>query len=262
VTGLQKITGPVSPFDSKPSKTALPALCPSGKRVIGGGGWVVTANGANDVALTEVRPVHPASGQDSYVVTAQELTATATENWSVQAFAICASPVSGLTIQSSVSNSFAEGEVFCPSGQKVLGSGGRVNNPANHVALNEVTPFLEGDRVRVAATDTRPGAANVWTVTSYAVCAPAPAGYQVVFAPSAQHLSEPQKVAFVTCPAGTSVHGAAAVAVPGLLGASASPVVLQVIYPFNGLDKVEAFAVESIPTDGNWDVRAVAICAA
>ena len=57
VTGIQKVTGAVSPTDSQSSKTAPPALCPSGKRVIGGGGWVfTTAVGANTVGLTELRP--------------------------------------------------------------------------------------------------------------------------------------------------------------------------------------------------------------
>jgi hypothetical protein len=257
VTGIHKVTGLVSTNDSQPSKT-VHVDCPVGERVIGGGGWVFPPAGADadKVGLTELRPVHPASGVDSYVVTAQEITPNIATNWSVQSFVICASPVSGLNIVSSVSNPFSEQDAFCPAGQKVLGSGGRVDNAANHVKLVEATPFLAGDRVRVAAFDTIPGSTAIWTVTAFAVCAPAPAGYQVVFAPSAATMSEPEKVAFVTCPAGTRVHGAAATTVGGTQGLA-----LQVVYPFNALDKVEAFAVETIPNSTNWDVRAVAICA-
>jgi hypothetical protein len=262
VTGIQKITGKVSATDSQPSKTAPPALCPSGQRVIGGGGWVfTTATGANTVGLTELRPVHPASGQDSYVVSAQELTPNVTTTWSVQAYAICANPVSDLTIVSKESSAFNQVNVLCPSNHKVLGSGGQVNNPANHVALNFVSPFETGGNVWVAASDFVTGGSSVWTVTAFAVCAPAPPGYQVVFAPSSENLSEPVKVAFVTCPAGTRVHGAAAGVVPERIAGSTQGLVLQVVYPFNALDRVEASAVETITNNTSWDVRAVAICA-
>ena len=258
VTGIHKVPGMVSPNDSKPAKTAPPALCPVGERVIGGGGWVFpTAADADRVALTELQPVHPASGQDSYVVSAAEVTPNISSNWSVQAYAICASPVSGLNIVSSVSNPFSETDAFCPVGQSVLGSGARVNNAGNHTKLVSATPFLAGDRVRAAAADDGSAAVGQWTVTAYAVCAPTPAGYQVVFTPSATNQSEPEKVAVVSCPAGTRVHGAAAIIVP-----SGPGLALQVAYPFNALDKVEAFAVETQPSSGNWDVRAVAICAA
>jgi len=195
------------------------------------------------------------------VVTAQEITPNIT-NWSVQAYAICASPVSGMNIKSHTGSAFNESEVFCPVGQSVLGSGGRVDNPANHVKLLMVTPFEAGDRVRVAAAEDGFASTAVWTVTAFAVCAPTPAGYQVKFAKSTKTGSEPEKVAFVTCPAGTRVHGAAAATalLPGPAGGLAG-IALQVIYPFNALDQVEAFAVETTPNNSNWDVRAVAVCA-
>ncbi|HEV7655649.1 MAG TPA: hypothetical protein VGP36_13080 [Mycobacteriales bacterium] len=256
VTGIHKVTGTASPSNSLPAKTAS-ALCPVGERVIGGGGWAFPSTAdADRVALTELRPVHPASGQDSYVVSAAEVTPNISSNWSVQAFAICAGPVSGLNIVSSVSNPFREVDAFCPAGQSVLGSGALVNNAGNHTRLVEATPFLAGDRVRAAAQDDGSAAVGQWTVTAYAVCAPTPAGYQVVFAPSATNQSEPEKVAFVSCPAGTRVHGAAA-----LVASPAPGIALQVVYPFNALDKVEAFGVETQPNSFNWDVRAVAICA-
>jgi hypothetical protein len=239
VPGIQKVTGPVSANDSKPSKTDH-ADCPVGTRVLGGGGWAFpTTADIDKVGLTELRPVHPASGRDSYVVTAQEITPNITTNWSVQAYAICASPVSGLNIVSSVSNAFDEGGVVCPAGQKVLGSGGRVDNPANHVKLQMETPLSSGVEVAVAATDSSLGVpTGEWTVTSFAVCAPAPPGYQLVFAPSMTTQSESEKPALVTCPAGTRVHGAAAsTAAPPFIGGPVG-VALQKAYPNNALDQV------------------------
>jgi hypothetical protein len=259
VPGLQKINGTTSASDSQPTKT-VHADCPAGQRVLGGGGWIFIGGAdADKVGLTELRPVHPASGVDQYVVTAEEVTPNITSNWSVQAFAICAAPVSGMSIVPNTGSAFNETDAFCPVGQVVLGSGGKVNNPAGHVKLITATPFQAGDRVRTAAASDTSGATNVWTVTSYAVCAPRPAGYQVVFQPSALRASEPEKLAAVVCPAGTRVHGAAAVTV---LSGDGRGISLQLIYPFNALDRVQAFGVETQPNSSNWEVRAVAICAA
>jgi hypothetical protein len=262
VAGIQKVTGPLSATDSQPSKSVR-ATCPVGKRVLGGGGWAFSGPvaDADKIGLTELQPVHPAVGQDYYQVTGQEITPNITTNWSLQAFAICADPVSGLHIVSDVSNPRSEGQVFCPVGQVVLGSGGRIDNPANHVKLIMVTPFEAGDRVRVAAAEDALGAGGNWTVTSFAVCAPTPPGYRVVFQRSTSIQSEPEKVAFVSCPPGTRVHGAAAATVLLNFAAPNTGLALQVVYPFNALDQVEAFSVETVPNAGTWDVRAVAICA-
>ena len=265
VPGLQKFQGAVSANDSTQTKT-VHADCPAGLRVLGGGGWIFTGGAdADKVALTELRPVHPPSGVDQYVVTAEEIIPNITSNWSVQAYVICSSPISGLSIVPNTGFSFASAaDAFCPIGQVVLGSGGKVNNPAGHVKLTGATPESAGDRVITTVVEDSSGATNVWSVTSYAVCAPRPAGYQVVFARSDLRASEPEKLAAVVCPTGTSVHGAAAIALTletggtGTSGAFA----LQVIYPFNALDRVQAFAVEIVPTSITWEVRAVAICAA
>jgi len=265
VPGLQKFQSLPSANDSKPTKT-VHADCPAGLRVLGGGGWIFTGGAdADKVALTELRPVHPPSGVDQYVVTAEEIIPNITSNWSVQAYVICSSPISGLSIVPNTGFSFASAaDAFCPIGQVVLGSGGKVNNPAGHVKLTGATPESAGDRVITTVVEDSSGATNVWSVTSYAVCAPRPAGYQVVFARSDLRASEPEKPAAVVCPVGTRVHGAAAIALTletggtGTSGAFA----LQVIYPFNALDRVQAFAVEIVPTSITWEVRAVAICAA
>jgi hypothetical protein len=83
VPGLQKITGLTSANDSVPVKT-VHADCPAGQRVLGGGGWIFTGGAdADKVGLTELRPVHPVSGVDQYVVTAEEVTPNITSNWSV-----------------------------------------------------------------------------------------------------------------------------------------------------------------------------------
>lgn len=263
VPGLQKFQGAVSANDSTPVKT-VHADCPAGLRVLGGGGWIFAGGAdADKVGLTELRPVHPVSGVDQYVVTAEEVTPNITSNWSVQAYVLCASPVSGMSIVTNTGSSFNATDAFCPVGQVVLGSGGKVNNPAGHVKLIMVTPFQAGDRVRTTAVSDNAGATNVWSVTSYAVCAPRPAGYQVVFERSVLRASEPEKLASVVCPAGTRVHGAAAVTLTLQTGGPGTilGLALQLIFPFNALDRVQAMSVETEPTSVTWEVRAVAICA-
>ena len=202
---------------------------------------------------------------DQYVVTAEESVPNITSNWSVQAYVTCSSPISGLSIVPNTGFSFSiAADAFCPIGQVVLGSGGKVNNPAGHVKLVGATPTQAGDRVTTAVVEDNSGATNVWSVTSYAVCAPRPAGYQVVFARSDLRASEPEKPALVACPTGTRVHGAATIALTLETGGTGTPggaFALQMIYPFNALDRVQAFAVEIVPTSITWEVRAVAICA-
>jgi hypothetical protein len=141
---------------------------------------------------------------------------------------------------------------------------GKVNNPAGHVKLVAATPLLAGDRVTTGVVEDNSGATNVWSVTSYAVCAPRPAGYQVglrAVGPTGLGAGEARAI---VCPAGTKVHGAAAIALTldtsGL--GDTRGLALQLIYPFNALDRVQAFAVETNPVSITWEVRAVAICAA
>jgi hypothetical protein len=259
VTGVQQVTGPLSAVDSQPSKT-VKATCPAGKQVIGGGGWVnatVTAD-STKVTLVEMQPVHPASGADFYEVTGQEVTPNITTNWWVQAFAMCADPVPGLhivTFTSSV-NAF-RADSFCAPGEVSIGGGGRVNNPANHVALSGVFP-LTTDRFSAAVLPDSAGFAGTWTVTSYAVCAPPPAGYEIAFKNSTGAGTDPTKVALVNCPAGKHVLSPAATtkvqAPPG--------VALQVVFPSPALDQVEGVAAATHPIAVDWQpVAAVAICA-
>jgi hypothetical protein len=262
IAGLVKVNGPTSAIDSQPTKTDR-ADCPAGTRVIGGGGWVhaLAAADSAKVALVALQPVHPASGPDHYVAVGQEITPNITTNWWVQAYAICASPVSGLQIISKTSSSRAQAaDVFCPAGQQPLGGGGRVDNPTNRVALVGATPTeTAGNRKYSAyARADRLDYTGLWTVTVYAVCAPTPPGYEVVYAHSTGGPSDTNKVAFVSCPSGKRVHGAA-----GTVNVSApTGIALQVVYPFNALDQVEAAAVETVPTEVDWKpVAAVAICA-
>jgi len=262
VPGLQRVASPVSAHNSVSPKTVF-ALCPPDQRVIGGGGSIIEGADVGltaKPALTQLEPVFAAT--DAYVVTAAETRQGTTGNWRVAGWAMCANPLPGLHLASvttgrSTSPAQATAAV-CPGGQRVLGTGGniRISSPGR-VALQVARPSEPGDIARVRAHEDADGFAGLWSVTAYAVCAPEPAGYDVMFgAPSMASGSETIKTASATCPPGTRVHsaGAATTAVaPAQVG-------LQRIVPsFVG---TTARAVETAPTGADWDfILATAICA-
>lgn len=261
VAGIHKVTGPISTTDSQQTKIAT-ATCPVGERVLGGGGWAFPSASADAtrVALIELRPVHPPLGQDFYRAIAQESAPGIASTWSVQAYAICARPVPGMHVVSVTGPVTASAaDAWCPAGEDPLGGGGSIGNAGGQVGLGSMTPRSTGDVISVVALP-YPGSHDAFTVTAYAVCAPTPPGYEVSYAFSTGPPSDDVKVAFASCPAGTSVHGAA-----GTVRFFPDPppgVALQVVFPNNALTQVEAAAVETTVTTQDWQpVVAVAICA-
>ncbi|MFY1687349.1 hypothetical protein [Plantactinospora sp. WMMB782] len=266
VTGIEKVTSPLSAVDSQQTHTAR-AQCPVGKWVIGGGGWAfaVAAADSAKVTLVQLFPEHRTDGTpDSYVVTGSETTAAMTGDWWVQAYAICASRsgLSGYQVVgtgNSATSSPAELEAQASCGtRRAIGGGARIVNPGRDVALQISRASVSGDIFRAGAHEDADGYAGNWTVDAYAVCVNQPAGYQVVTTASAQSDSEAEKIAFAHCPSGTRVHGAGA----AISNTAPGGVSLQVVYPANALDSVQAFAVENTPVSQDWDfIVSQAICA-
>ncbi|MEQ4305055.1 hypothetical protein ABNF97_27365 [Plantactinospora sp. B6F1] len=266
VTGIEKVTSPLSAIDSQQTHTAR-AECPAGKWVIGGGGWAfaVAAADSAKVTLVQLFPEHRTDGApDSFVVTGSETTAAMTGDWWVQAYAICASRsgLSGYQVvgtRNSATSSPVELEARAECGSKrAIGGGARIVNPGRDVALQVSRASASGDIFRATAHEDANGYSGNWTVDAYAVCLNRPAGYQVVMTASAQSDSESEKIAFARCPNGTRVHGAGA----AISDTAPGGVSLQVVYPANALDDVQAFAVENTPVSQDWDfIVSQAICA-
>lgn len=267
VTGIEKVTSPVSSIDSQQTHTAR-AECPAGKSVIGGGGWAfaVAAADSAKVALVQMLPDHRAGdARDSFVVTGSETTSAMTGDWWVQAYAICAadSGLSGYEVETNHGSATSspdglERVAVCDSGKRAIGGGARIVNPGREVALRMARASGPGDIFRGAAHEDANGYAGDWTLDVYAVCVHAPAGYQVVTTASAQSDSESEKFALARCPSGKRVHGAGA----AVSNTAPGGVSLQVVYPSSSLGQVEAFAVENTPVSQDWDlIVAQAICA-
>jgi hypothetical protein len=266
VTGIEKVTSPLSPVDSQQTHTAR-AECPAGKWVVGGGGWAfaVAAADSAKVTLIQLRPDHRTDGsRDSYVASGSETTTAMTGDWWVQAYAICAAPsgLSGYTVATAhtpVTSSppSAEAQAVCGT-KRAIGGGARIVNPGREVGLLISRASGTGDIFRAGAHEDANGYSGNWGVDAYAVCVNPPAGYQVVTTASTASDSEAEKIAFANCPAGKRVHGAGA----AITNTAPGGVSLQVVYPSSSLGQVEAFAVENTPVSQDWDfIVAQAICA-
>ena len=97
------------------------------------------------------------------------------------------------------------GFLACPAGTVALGGGGSINAGAPGITIVQNNPSPAG--WVFAAIEQGAGTAAVWSLTTWAVCAPAPAGYQIV---QANGTVNPPASAIATCPAGKKVTGAGA----------------------------------------------------
>jgi hypothetical protein len=264
VPGLQKVRA-ISAIDSASSKTAT-ASCPAGKRVIGGGGGLVwdLQHHTRDVVLTGLVPVHPLSGPDSYAVTAHEDQGGTTEDWWVESFALCADPIAGqhTVVAGGTFGSAASQapQASCNPGERVLGTGGWIQDTGGQVGIQVSRASTGGTFSYFQAHEDADGYAGNWGLLAYAVCAPAPAGYEIAQAASPTSLSEAEKVAVATCtPGKTTLGGGGATA----FNAPGNVFLTRINLVGAGLsNRVDAVADENVSTAANWDfIVAQGICA-
>jgi hypothetical protein len=243
--------------DSSPRKSVR-AFCPAGERVIGGGAEIDSAS--HRITLTEARP--DLGTLDAYVVSAAETPNQTALGWSVTAYAMCAKPIAGLNLAvASSSHSSATRQAtaaVCPSGQRVIGSGAEIDDKSGHVALQVARPSHPGDIARAEAQEAHAPHPGAWHVTAYALCAPTPAGYEVVFGESLLRGSEGLKTAFARCaPFKQLLSSGAAISnlAPG-------QVALRTMRPETPFRRTVAEATETSPLAASWDfIVASSVCA-
>jgi hypothetical protein len=149
----------------------------------------------------------------------------------------------------------------CPAGTVVYGGGGHLFNvpDGDQVRLSGLRPLvtlLGMTGFRASATEDDSGYNKAWSVTAYAICGPALAGWQVVWATSAS-ASNQWGSATAHCPAGKKALSAGAEVSNG-----GRDVVLQLIVPDVSLGWVVGAAYEDeTGYAGNWQVTAYAVCA-
>ncbi|WP_449348956.1 hypothetical protein [Streptomyces shaanxiensis] len=186
------------------------ARCPAGRVALGGGVRIV--GGQNRVLLRGSYPQ-----RTGWVAAAQELEPGGPGSgprapWQVVAYAVCAKAPAGLTYQARTSASTSQpsstGQVFCPTGKRLLALGGRVNGAGFKVGVNAIT--VDSGQLRSATArggEATPTAAR-WSVTAYAVCT-APIGQTLVESFWKPVIGAAQSgTAFAPCRQGTRAFGA------------------------------------------------------
>jgi hypothetical protein len=254
----------VSLSNSEPTK-AVSAFCPPGRRVTGGSGQII--GGTGQVVLTRMQPVHT-NNLDRFEVVAAEDQGGFNGNWSVRAYVICASPITGMTITESVVEAeptdpflavFATAN--CPGGTRSIGGGGRITSGHGQVQLRHSQEA--GVHHVAAGVVDADGAEEPWSVTAYAVCAPLSADQvTLVQAQTSPPDSTSPKSQSVDCPPGmlvSGVGGSVSIGTPDL------PLAFESLVPEVGAQQVPGNTVtvtarETSATDENWSVRATAYC--
>ena len=169
VPGLQLVSAQSA---SNSSSKSVTVSCPSGKVVIGAGGQVNVGTSGRAV-LDEITPLPNLSGVTAVGV---ETVGGTTSNWTVKAYAICASAgaVPGLQLvsaQSAINSSVKSVTASCPSGKQLIGAGGQINATSGEAVLDEITPLPNLSGVTTVGVEPGSGTANSWSVKSYAICA-------------------------------------------------------------------------------------------
>jgi hypothetical protein len=192
VTGLQVVSavtegGPASP-------KSVTATCPAGKRVVGTGVYIDGVDGR--VMLDDLIPT-----STTVRVTGYEDQAGTSASWWIRAFAVCSDPLRGLEIVSATKVAGPNGataNASCSAGKRSLGAGASITGGLGQVVLDAMRPTDAG--ASATAFEDADGAPRTWRLTSYAICAVAPAGLERVIhtAPA----DSQDKVGSPTCSAG------------------------------------------------------------
>ncbi|SCL68502.1 hypothetical protein GA0070606_4803 [Micromonospora citrea] len=246
---IQTTTGPSNSIAKSQN-----APCPTGTKVIGGGG-AITGSGLGQVGMDIMRPL---VGGDAYSVTGREDENGVGGNWAVTASAICARPPAGLVMVSGssapslgTSNWF---EKSCPLGKRAIGVGGAVvGAPNSEVVLEDLR--IHQNSVVVAGAEDGTGFDDSWWLDATAICADPLPGEQRVTNDS-DYTSAATRSVVATCPPGTRVHGVGG----EILGGDGQVRLTQMRATTS--TTVTVSAVEDEDGFGsNWKVRAYAVCA-
>ena len=240
-------------IDSSDPKS-VSAQCPAGMRVTGVGGDVTGAVG--EAQLDALIPRGTSVGAGAF----EDDTGLAS-NWSLHAYAVCATPLPGLEIVSDTSNSAStatnRANATCPTGKQVVGGGADLNGTGHggNVVLDGPSPDHALTSVTGFGIEDEDGTAANWTVTAFAVCATPPPGLEVVTAHSEVD-SDPASVT-ATCPSGKNLLGTGA-----FIGNAFGQAVLDDVRPNAALTSVTVTAHEDRDGyAGDWFVVGHAICA-
>jgi hypothetical protein len=167
--GYERVPAAVSASNSTSPKSAT-ATCPSGKYLIGTGARI--EGGLGQVVLDDVTP---STSLQSIRVTAYEDEDGTAANWTVRAYAICASPPPGLHLvvaHGLPGSSKSQGvTAACAPGFQVHGLGGEITGGNGQVSMDDLPRHVSLNSVTVTGVEDETGTAANWSVRAYAICA-------------------------------------------------------------------------------------------
>lgn len=174
--------------------------------------------------------------------------------WALASTASAAVPGLQLVTKTSPSSSFNKSEVaICPGAKRLLGGGGTIAGGLGEVVLDDLTP---GTRTFLAfGREDQDGLASNWSIRAFAICADPVPGLELVS--TTGPTSSFAKSTSAACPTGKQV-----VSTGGEITGGNGQVSIFRFGTLSSLRSVRVSAREDRDGfDGNWSVRAHAICA-
>ena len=255
VAGLQRVAV-TGPSDSTSSKLAT-ADCPVGKSVIGVYGTINSPNG--QVVLDSL---FPNIAMTSANIAAAEDGTGNSANWSLTAYAVCASTTELVTV-TPPGRGTSGGAGFqgtCPAGKLPAGVGGDITGGFGRMGIQALRPgFSSANEWRTSTMSDPSATIENWLLAAQGVCTTAIAGQEVVGVESLAD-STAEKSVTAACPAGKRVIGGG-----GAIGTSDFAVqrILTGVTPNSTLTTVTATGHEDeAGYSQDWTVVAYAVCAA
>jgi len=245
-SGLVRVTSGPTPENSDLRKSKR-ARCPTGFRVVGGGGWAYD-HGHGMVALTAVVPGRDrVLRRDYFQATASEPSTGFSAGWWLEAYALCAPAASLPGYQqvsaTSTNTNFVTARAKCPAGKRIFGTGASVS-PDDHAGLQLFRSTGPRDAAVATARSRGEYFGNI-KLHAFGICTTAPA----VTVATVRN----QDNAAADCPSGMRAHGVAGGGSPTDSGNS----FLQDVYPPSQLHRARA-AMTATPNGG---MVTQAICA-
>jgi hypothetical protein len=190
-------------------------------------------------------------------------------NWAIAVYAICAPVSASLGLEVVIRNSDDSVEKVgpfeyvndiaapCPSGKRIVGTGGIVRGPTGHVSFQQIRPNQQGAYAFVQGVrhaGLYPPAK--FTVTAYAVCAYPIQGWHVVI-DGTDYNDARLQVASVECPDGEQIIGGGLTKGDGY-GWAHVETIRPTGSPFQRLDVIGAIPDPYSTYD--WNLAAWAVC--
>jgi hypothetical protein len=250
---VRVISSPRAPADAG-------ATCPTGTKVLGGGGRITGVVGT--VHLYMLKP-YIEHGVHHFLASWVGKTADFGDNWTATTWAVCGSAVTGHEIveaeYAGTNTTVATVTASCPAGKNVTGAGA-LTWPYGWV-LDDVSPSpnLSGVMAQAMAMPSEPPPLGPPLLRAYAICADPIPGQLLV---TAQAASSSDKTVNVTCPVGKYLYGAGG-GMNGAGGASMLRGVGPAVDTSPGGAATAAFAEAVEGPNGNpanWSLAAYAIC--